>query len=1163
MKERVIKNREELQNMVETFAIAYDMVCVVDEDGRELMRMSEIGAEETEPGMEGAPAGLDSVLSIPVILRDQGQEQQVTLELYNKASEELQLLNRRIYEDSLTGVFNRRYYDEQRYILDMPHALPKHVGFVVIDINRFKYVNDHFGHVCGDELLAAVADVLQKNIRQSDCLMRIGGDEFLLILRDCSKLFSAKKILQLKGAVAEIRKPWMGDYTPSMSAGMAYSDAFDGSKSSMDALVREADKKMFEDKSMPPMKKKSMLIVDDLEVNRDVLKYYFCRDFEVFEAADGVEALELLRSRIFEIVITDIYMPRMDGLTLTREIRKDPEIANTIVFVITERGEKHELGSLEAGADDFINKPFNPELLSHRMKGVLSQNTVFNRISQYQLSFNQNQIAFATVRLEQDDIVFQYVNDAFAQLMDGTPQDFVSGRRTLHFKGFERFLQDVSKTCQRKTMTVHDEPRDNYYDIVAYAQENGFCSFIMLRNEAMKLVRMNEERYHDEFEQLARINPDTLGALFINLQTGICEKAFGRSPYLNHFQYPISYEEVQDSLSEYTLNQVDRKKFLEITGVEYLMKCYQSGTHNLRAEFPFRLASGATHWLGVYTKLLTNPNNGEPHAILYCIDIHNLKMSQLVIDAISKQNFDTLFCIDVGAGSAQIYQGDGEIFWSQPFSISQMDASIADYLERHYPEPDKEQFIRENTIPAIAAKMKDIDTYTVNYPLIDDEGHWTLKRGTYSWLDGDRKLMCFTREDITEIVRKEQESKKKLEQINQELVHASNAKLEFLSRMSHDIRTPMNTILGLTALAVDEVHHPEKMMEYIRNINDSGKFLLGLVNDILDMDKINRGEMKLHREPYPYNELIATMKLMFTNPCKQKGIRIHFQPAAVNKTVMTDKIRLNQIFFNVLSNAVKYTPEGGDIYYETENLLFDENAGCICCDYVIRDTGIGMSEEFQKHMFQEFAQEGKDAAVTSMGSGLGLAITKSLLDLMGGTIQIESEEGKGTTVRIHLRFELQSEAEATQAAEVSARELPEEHHSLEGVTVLLAEDHPLNQAIAKKLLEKQGMLVHCADNGKDALTQFADSDPGYFQVVLMDIRMPVMDGLEAARQIRALDRPDAARVPILAMTANAYGEDIAMTRAAGMNEHLSKPIDPERLYGEIRKCLELQDCISC
>ena len=530
MKNDAVMSKDEVQDLIKKFSIAYDIVRVVDPEKKEVLSFDGTDYKETrfEPCFAvwekdkrcdnciSIKACMDkkrmskfefrneeaySVLSVPILIGEQGHEHMAALELVNHVTEEttfqakgntalekhVQRLNQRMYEDSLTGVYNRRYYDEDRYIMDLSESLPKQICYVIIDINRFKYVNDHFGHSCGDELLVAVAAALQKNVRQSDRLMRIGGDEFLLVLRDCSRLFAEKKILQLKEAVSLISKKWMGEYTPSISVGMSYADQFDGTRKCLEMLFHEADERMYDDKSMPVQKKKSMLIVDDLEVNREVLKHYFLQDFDIYEAENGREALRVLKSNIIEVVITDIYMPEMDGLTLTREIRRDPELASVIVFVVTERGEKHEIGALEAGADDFINKPFNPELLSHRMRGVLSQNTVFNRISQYQLSFNQNQIAFATIRLEQGCVVFQYVNDAFAQMMDGTPQEFISGRKGLHFKGFTEFLKDVSTSYQRNTMTVHDETTNQYYDIVAYAQDNGFCSFIVLKNLLRKV----------------------------------------------------------------------------------------------------------------------------------------------------------------------------------------------------------------------------------------------------------------------------------------------------------------------------------------------------------------------------------------------------------------------------------------------------------------------------------------------------------------------------------------------------------------------------------------------------------------------------------------------------------------------------------------------------
>lgn len=312
--------------------------------------------------------------------------------------------------------------------------------------------------------------------------------------------------------------------------------------------------------------------------------------------------------------------------------------------------------------------------------------------------------------------------------------------------------------------------------------------------------------------------------------------------------------------------------------------------------------------------------------------------------------------------------------------------------------------------------------------------------------------------------------------------------------------------------------------------------------------RIEDNSMKLKMEPYRYSDFLLNMKTMFKPQCEAKGIDITFAESTLNVYGMADKLRINQIFFNIFSNAVKYTPAGGSIRCSVENIQMDENE--ISGDYIIQDTGIGMSEKFQKSLFRPFTQESDEVTPELQGSGLGLSITKRLVELMGGTIHIESEQGKGTKVTVHLTFELLQEEpkQSTMKEEPKVAEL-----DLTEKKVLLVEDHPLNAEIARRLLEKKNMLVTYAENGKIALDMFRASEINSFDVILMDIRMPVMSGLAAAEEIRSLDRSDAKTVPIIAMTANAYAEDVQRSLEAGMNAHLVKPIEPSVLYETIAK----------
>ncbi len=411
-----------------------------------------------------------------------------------------------------------------------------------------------------------------------------------------------------------------------------------------------------------------------------------------------------------------------------------------------------------------------------------------------------------------------------------------------------------------------------------------------------------------------------------------------------------------------------------------------------------------------------------------------------------------------------------------------------------------------------------------------------------------------------------QEQDRKLREAMKEAQEANQAKSAFLSRVSHDIRTPMNAIINLTELARKEPDH-DVANQYLDQISVSGKFLLGLINDILDMSKIESGELELHNEPLTRKEFLNTVDTVVMPLMDEHHINFHTEVNPGQYTISVDKLRFNQIFFNLLSNAAKFTPDGGDVWFEVNNL--EPKGNRLPIKFVVRDNGIGMSEEFQKNLFQPFQQEHNELSDKRQGSGLGLSIVKSLVDAMGGTITVKSKKGEGTEFVVLLEVEIlarenadgtpiyesaEAEAEAADKAADKAAAAADRAESLKGMRVLLVEDNEVNSYVARIILEQAGIVVTEAVNGKAALETFSASEPNSFDAILMDVRMPVMDGLEATRKIRALDRPDAADIPIIAMTADAFTEERKQTFEAGMNYHLTKPIDTKQLYGVLASC---------
>ena len=376
---------------------------------------------------------------------------------------------------------------------------------------------------------------------------------------------------------------------------------------------------------------------------------------------------------------------------------------------------------------------------------------------------------------------------------------------------------------------------------------------------------------------------------------------------------------------------------------------------------------------------------------------------------------------------------------------------------------------------------------------------------------------------------------------------ANIAKTTFLNHMSHDIRTPMNAIVGFTDIAMKK--KPDKEVENcLKKIRQSSEYLMTLINDVLDISRIESG--KLEYKPVPVNLRDMTNTVLSIARGYMENRDLDFcvsREELKNPYVMADELRIREVLLNIISNAVKFTKDGGTISFVAENCPGNDECHIIV-RYRISDTGIGMSEEFQTRIFDAFSQENDGARTSYKGTGLGMAITKKYIDLMGGKIEVSSRQGLGSTFTVEIPL-LIAEYALTEKKEKLRKDI-----DLHGLHILLAEDNDLNAEIAIALLEEKGMAVTRTVNGKSALTQFCNNAPGTFDLILMDIMMPEMNGYETTKAIRNLpNRPDGKEIPIIAMTANAFAEDVQAALNAGMNDHVAKPIDMSILVSVITK----------
>lgn len=420
---------------------------------------------------------------------------------------------------------------------------------------------------------------------------------------------------------------------------------------------------------------------------------------------------------------------------------------------------------------------------------------------------------------------------------------------------------------------------------------------------------------------------------------------------------------------------------------------------------------------------------------------------------------------------------------------------------------------------------------------------------------GNLSTVLLAISDVTDEKEHELEQDRILRNALSSAEHANRAKTAFLNNMSHDIRTPMNAIIGFTSLAAEHLDDREIIRNYLEKISTSGKYLLSLINDVLDMSRIESGSVKIEKTNVHLPDVLEDLKTIILESvhAKQQKLLIKMQDV-VHEDIITDKLRLTQVLLNIISNAVKFTPVGGTIHILVEE-KDSQKAGYAVYSFCIKDNGIGMSKEFQEHVFDSFARERTVTESGITGTGLGMAITKNIVDLMGGTIHLTSKQGEGSEFIVTLECELANKT--VQDKQSSCPKAEKKHLDYSGKKVLLVEDNELNREIATEILKSLGLKVDCAADGMEAVEIMSSEAGNQYDLIFMDIQMPKMDGYTATREIRTLKDTKKANVPIIAMTANAFDEDRKKAIKAGMNGHIAKPIDVnvilqnlDRIFGQ-------------
>ncbi|MDD2980620.1 MAG: response regulator [Hespellia sp.] len=1055
---------------------------------------------------------------------------------------------------------------------------------------------------------------------------------------------------------------------------------------------------------------KVILIVDDVEINRVIMKISFADDCGILEAREGRECLRLLEKNKVDLIITDIMMNGMNGYELIQTLKADERYRDIPIIAVTEHDEVEQQRVLSLGADEFVCKPFVTRSLRSCVSGILFGERIRSKLEQFHQVFDENPIPFMLYCLypnhfgEYYKYEIAYMNDAAADLLN-TKKELILGRSVTEISSIKlEFLVQAHEGEERCRDILYDEKSKRHLDITCYRESENYVAMVLTditeQIRQKELVQSERDRYshlldaipsgiavfdivrgksvkvsyiNDEIckisgferaelaamgcEEICRAIPEDLQRVSqtmreavdserpIEVEYRICRKD-GEQRFLR-MRVAVEHSGKEDLIVYVTyiditlrkqaeqaietamayLNEAQDKNLLgkcranvtkniidNYSGdgrlliaaddplysntVEYvaalcttdemkrdfrrkmmpdkLCMSFEKGNHELKLEYMRLMSDGNVSWVATHVKLYRDPESQDIMAFMYTYDIDREKTMQMIVDHVTQHEFDMLGLLYTKNGMLHtVRASEMERRLNVPTDTN-YPLGVQQYVSRFIEDDQKNEVARWLSFDKIQEELKNKKVYTVSSPVIFENKVYH-KKWEYSYLDDSHEVIIFTRSDITELFEEQMRQRENLRNALLQAEQANHAKTDFLSHMSHEIRTPMNAIIGMSTLAAQCVNDPKQVLEYISKVGISARFLLSLINDILDMSRIESGKVTLKYEKFSLEKLIDNINTIVYNQAKEKDVAYECVIASfINANYIGDEMKLQQILINILGNAIKFTPHGG----KTQFLIRQNKVenGKAYLTFTVNDTGIGISEEFRAKMFEPFEQQNQGNTAMYQGTGLGLAICKNFVNMMGGTIAVNSMEGMGTEFTVNLTLTVcEDELECADARDTHVENLKTQvmddsafcrtyyekaqkeekqkkcEYNFEERRILLAEDHMLNVEVAKRLLESRHAKVEVAENGLRAIEMFAKSQLGYYDAILMDIRMPVMDGLTSAQSIRHLHNKDAASVPIIAMSANAFDEDVRKSKSAGMNAHLAKPIEPQILYATLEK----------
>ncbi len=656
-------------------------------------------------------------------------------------------------------------------------------------------------------------------------------------------------------------------------------------------------------------------------------------------------------------------------------------------------------------------------------------------------------------------------------------------------------------------------------------------------------AKLQEESYKKLQHEVVNINANTKLVFVIDVTKDHCALTYDDTNR-DVFRDLDTIESLNDIMKK-LLDKRSYEKFEARMNQESLRNLYVSGITKFSLDLIMVNEKDHKHYITVSVNMAYDLEERRLQAVVGVVDRHKEILREKLLSQIASQRFTAIALIGAKSGRIRYYFGENRHLGTTYEGVK-YDELARKLVEKIVPEKERESLCSRVELKTVLDNLKENSEYCVDAMARKHTGEKAQMHSSFSYLDEDKSYIVLLQMDMTKSYQKEMKIKEELSKALTKAERSLEEKSNFLSAMSHDMRTPLNGMIGFTDLALALDCSP-KMKQYLQKVRSSSALLMDLVNDTLDISKAESGTMKIEKEKVDFPQFFKELYDALKTSADLK--EIHFtldNQASSLKSAYADRVKVQKILLNILSNAIKFTPKGGRVSLRVEEASRPNQP--YRYRMVVTDNGRGIDKKFLPHIFEAFSQEKNALLYETQGTGLGLSIVKRYVDFLEGEVYVDSEKGKGSTFQVFLSF---PPAEGSQTEEIEEVDLS----VLEGKKVLLCEDNKINQELAKRILEMKSVTTDWAKDGQEGYEKFLLAQPGEYVAILMDIRMPVCDGYEACRMIRSSDRPLAHKIPIIAMTADAYPEDIEKCLEAGMNAHIAKPIIPNVLYKTLAKAI--------